>query len=149
MKPRTLLQRCQGARAIPVEQLVRKGEAKAAEIVKEFGRYALRQLEELEALAKKAFADRHDENAWRGFTHALRDAHSSSATAGAPWIEAYAGHLAGEVARREKHDAHLPQLVRLHLDAMKLAAAGVAGEDEMAKLNEKLKLASAKLAAEA
>lgn len=148
MKPRTLLQRCQGARAVSVEKLVRKGEAKAAEIVKEFGRYALRQLEELEALAKKALADRHDEDAWRGFTHALRDAHSSSATAGAPWIEAYAGHLAGELARRDKHDAHLPQLVNLHLDAMKLAAAGTAGEDEMAKLNEKLKLASAKLAAQ-
>lgn len=145
MKPRTLLQRCQGARAVAIEALVRKGEAKTAEIVKEFGRYALRQTKELGGLAKKALADRKDDGAWRGFIHALRDVRSSSATAGAPWIETYAGHLHDELARRERFDQHLPTLVELHLDAMKVAASGQADEEMLKKLDHNLALATEKL----
>lgn len=145
MKPRTLLQRCQGARAVAIEALVRKGEANAAKIVKEFGRYALRQTEELAGLARKSLADRKDDGAWRGFIHALRDVRSSSATAGAPWIESYARHLHDELVQRERFDPHLPTLVELYLDAMKVAASGQADEEMLKRLNHNLALAMEKL----
>ena len=147
MSARTLLQRCQGPRATAIDALIRRGEAKAAEIVGEFGRYALGQIKGLEALAKKALGDPHDIAAWRNFLHALQDTRSSSATAGAPWVETYAKRLQGEVERRERYDAHLPALVHLHLDAMKLAALAQSGESELGDLDRKLALAAEKLGA--
>jgi HPt (histidine-containing phosphotransfer) domain-containing protein len=145
--PKTLLQKCQGPRASAIDSLVRRGEAKAAEIIKEFGRYALGQILGLGALAKKALADPQDEAAWRNFIHALHDARSSSATAGAPWIEAYSKRLDEELAQRERYDVHLASLVNLHLDAMKIAAAGQSTQSELADLDKKLALAAARLTA--
>src|SRR5690349_95980 len=108
MTAKTLFQRCQGPRATAIDTLIRRGEAKAAEIVGEFGRYALGQIKGLEMLARKALGDPSDMAAWRNFMYALQDTRSSSATAGAPWVETYAKRLQGEMERRERYDAHLP-----------------------------------------
>lgn len=146
MKAKTLLERCQGPRAVAIDTLVRRGEAKAAEIVGEFGRYALGQITGLGTLAKKALAAPHDTIAWRNFRHALQDVRSSSATASQPWIEAYAKRLQGEVEGREAFDKHLTALVDLHLDAMKVVALGQSSESELQELDNKLALATEKLA---
>lgn len=145
MLRQSLLERCQGKNAVSVELLIRRGERAAESLAKDFGKHAQHHLDELEGLAKAALADRHSAKAWAAFLTALHDVRTSAATARSLWTEKYAVALQLELGSREKSDKHLPVLIALHLDAIRLAAAGDAGEAELVDLGARLAQVSEKL----
>ncbi len=146
MPPKSLLERCQGAGAVSVAQLIRQGEAAADSLTRDYGKHIQDRLDELESLAKNALDDRRDEKKWGAFLTALRDVQSSGATAGSVWTEKYAIALLRELDWRKKSDRHLPLLIALHLDAIRLAANGNASHADLMGLGDRLTLASEKLA---
>jgi hypothetical protein len=146
MPPKSLFERCQGAGAISVAQLIQRGEAAADSLMRDFGKHVQDRLDELESLAQMALDDRRNEKTWAAFLTALHDVQSSGATAGSVWTEKYAIALQRELGRREKTDGHLPLLIALHLDAIRLAANGNASHADLAGLGNSLTQASEKLA---
>jgi hypothetical protein len=145
MLRKSLLERCQGKNAVSVDLLIRRGERAADSLARDFGKHAQHHLDELEGLAKAALADRHSAKAWAAFMTALHDVRTSGATAGSLWTEKYAIALQLELGSRQKSDRHLPILVALHLDAIKVAAAGDAGDAELVDLGDRLAQVSEKL----
>jgi hypothetical protein len=145
MLRKSLLERCQGKGAVSVELLVQRGEKAADTLTKDFGKHVQRHLDELEDLAKAALADRQGAAEWTAFATALQDVQSSSATAGSVWAEKYAIALRLELDAREKSDRHLPVLIALYLDAIKLAATGNADHAELVDLGARLNQVSGKL----
>ena len=141
----SLKRRSMGPRAVSIETLLRRAEAAAESVARDFSAYAGTRLEDVRRLAQEALADRHDAEKWTALRIALRDLQTSSAMAGAAWISRYAGTLHGELEKRETADRHLPQLVALHLDAVRIAASGAASEDALAELDDKLNRAALSL----
>jgi hypothetical protein len=146
MPPKSLFERCQGAGAISVAKLIQQGEAAADSLIRDYGKHIQDRLDELESLAKTALDDRWDEKKWGTFLTALHDVQSSGATAGSVWTEKYAIALQRQLGRREKTDGHLPLLIALHLDAIRLAANGNASHADLMGLGDRLSHASEKLA---
>jgi hypothetical protein len=141
----SLKRRCMGPRAVSIATLLRRADAAMESVVRDFPAYAGSRLDAVRRLADEALAASHDGEKWTALRTALRDLQTSSGMAGASWIARYAGMLLGELTRRETTDRHLPQLVALHLDAMRIAAAGGAGEAALAELDAKLTRAALRL----
>lgn len=134
----SLKRRCMGPRAVSIATLLRRAEAAVESVVRDFPAYAGSRLDGVRRLADEALAASHDAEKWTALRTALRDLQTSSGMAGASWIARYAGMLQGELTKRETTDRHLPQLVALHLDAVRIAASGGADEAALAELENKL-----------
>ena len=145
MSRSSLYSRCQGPNARPVDQLVRQGEHAAAEVCKRYDDFLMSGLDRLQDHAARFLADRQDTGKQGKFLEGVQDLASSAATAGREWVSRFAVSLEDAMLSRDVLDEHIPVIVALHLDALKVAAGGGVPEAELAHLEGGLARAAAAL----
>jgi hypothetical protein len=139
MPKASLLKRVQGPRAVPIALLVERGNEAADAVCARFGDYLEDGITKLADAALVFLKARNDANL-EMFVQTIRDARSSSATAGHMWAALYAKSLETAVQTREITDQNLAVIVALHIDALKVAARGTSPAAELQQLEERLTL---------
>lgn len=134
----SLFARCQGPHAVPIQQLLSRGYSAAETVRTKYNDYLGDRLIELERAVNEFFADRGNIERRDQFLDALQDIRSSAATAGREWVSRFAGSLETTMRSRGINDENVLVIVKLHLDALKLAATHNASEFDLAHIERGL-----------
>lgn len=133
-----------GPNGRPVDMLVQQGDARAQKLARQYPDFARAQVEDiarrLDALAPDAPAQ-----AWQGFYDIIRDLRSSSATCGEEAIRRVAKSWERALDPQFRAESRLMAVMRLHLDALKLAVTENAARPEMSAMTERLEAVVARL----
>jgi hypothetical protein len=136
-KRTSLLQRVRGPNAKPVDLLVQLGTASAARVNTEYGAFARARVEEIAALMaglgqESMLAD------WQALQLAIQDLRSSSATCGNEAVSLIARSWERALDWQYRREAKLMAVLRLHLDALRLATSQIAEAGELQALSARL-----------
>lgn len=118
----SLFERCQGPGAISISAMVEKADRRIAALKDEYGDDFHALADNIEIVAQSAFADRGSTAQQALLLAAIQDIASSAATAGYVSVSAIASHLHDCLTQNGLLDFGSPQIVALHIDAMRGAA---------------------------
>jgi HPt (histidine-containing phosphotransfer) domain-containing protein len=141
MSKPSLLERCQGPGATDISTLVNRAQQTAENVCRDYSIYLLEKIQgikELIAAHRDVETQTEDHQA---LLQEVRDLRSSAAMAGYDWIAQCSQSLESSLTTREVFDTDLPVIVRLHLDAIELAAQGKCKAEELLLLETGLRRA--------
>ena len=143
---KSLFEKTQGPNAISVEVLIEKGNTVAQRVQADYPDFLREQIPIVDSLAKALFVGRSETNR-QTFYMVVHDLRSSSASAGYDAVSAICHSLESLLVERNLDDTRMPAVIKLHLDALKLAMSGNALDGEVfARLIQDLDRATARLA---
>lgn len=136
-----LLRKCQGAAALPLDELAARAHGAAAKVVGGYHIYLQRLLQDIDAAARRPLAS-WSPDAWHAFMRAVHDVKSSAAMAGETFVFDYACLLEMVLWRADRCDPHLDAVIRLFLTALDVAADRSFDDAELGNLQESLRRVS-------
>jgi len=122
-KRRSLYEKIQGPEAVPIEALIERGDTAARRASADYLEFFRTRLPAVETLANALFVGSPDGTAWRSFYIAVHDLRSSSASAGYEAVSAISQSLEGLLVERDHENPLMRDVIKLHLDALSLAAS--------------------------
>ena len=123
---KSLYEKTQGPGAVPIGALIQEGDTAARRASADYLAFFRARLPSLEGLADASFDGASGDMARKSFYVAVHDLRSSSATAGYPLVTAICESLERLLAERDPENPLIRDVVRLHLDALALAASNKA-----------------------
>ena len=137
----SLRDKISGPNAVPIENLVARGEQASARVQQHFDDFLKLRVGDLEALQAELARD-PDAEAWRNFFTIVRDIRGSSALAGKTGVNQFCISLETLLQERDPADPRMGSAIASHVDALHIVTLGKAGDElSQALLAEQLALA--------
>ena len=133
-----------GPNGHPVDLLVQQGDARAQKLARQYPDFARTQVEDI-ARRLDALTPDMPAQGWQGFYDIIRDLRSSSATCGEEAIRRVAKSWERALDPQYRAEPRLMAVMRLHLDALKLAVTENATRPDLGAMIERLETVVARL----
>jgi HPt (histidine-containing phosphotransfer) domain-containing protein len=118
----SLYEKTQGPEAVPIDALIQSGDSAAQRASAGYLDFFRERLQSVAGLAKALFVQPSAEG-WKSLHMAVHDLRSSSASAGYQTVSAISESLEGLLAERDRENPLMRDVIKLHLDALSLAAS--------------------------
>jgi HPt (histidine-containing phosphotransfer) domain-containing protein len=120
---KSLYEKTQGPQAVPIDTLIEQGDTAARRVSAGYLAFFRTRLPSVENLANALFAESPGGPSWKAFYAAVHDLRSSSASAGYNTVSVICESLERLLVERDPENLLMRDVIRLHLDALSLAAA--------------------------
>jgi len=134
---KSLYEKTQGPQAVHIETLIEQGDTAARRVSAGYLAFFRTRLPSVENLAKALFGETPGGPDWKVFYTVVHDLRSSSASAGYNTVSAICESLERLLFERDPQNPLMRDVIRLHLDALSLAASNntpIADGDEANRL---------------
>jgi HPt (histidine-containing phosphotransfer) domain-containing protein len=146
---KSLYEKTQGPQAVRLETLIEQGDTAARRVSASYLDFFRARLPSAENLANALFVESPGGPSWKVFYTVVHDLRSSSASAGYNTVSAICESLERLLVERDPENSLMRDVIRLHLDALSLAASNntpIADGEEANRLIANLGRAVDKLA---
>ena len=139
--PVRLSERVRGPNAKPIAFLVAQGDVAARQTSSQFREFVRSRVEEIASLMDR-LSSGAEEGGWQQLLDAIQDLRSSSETCGESEISRLAASWSALLLCGDKTDQRVLALMRLHQDAIRIAAAHPSRSEEMDVLARRMESAA-------
>lgn len=120
LRPRTLLEKVSGPRAVLIDKLVERGEAASENVRETFGDFLKLRVAELEGLLNPLITPNAPKALWTQFYTVVHDIRGSGALARDFAINEFCASLERLLQERDPADARMHTAIQSHINAMNL-----------------------------
>ena len=119
-RPRSLLEKVSGPKAVPIDKLVERGEAASQEVRATFGEFLKLRVSELEGMLKPLTAPDAPNALWTQFYTVVHDIRGSGALARNLAVIEFCISLERLLSERDPADARMHMALLSHINALNL-----------------------------
>ena len=131
-----------GPAAVPIAELIERGEAAAQRVSADYAEHARTQAKEIATTGRALLKKGADGAEWNSLYTLVRDLRTSGESANRRTLTGICESLEFVWTRCDRNDRRLPAVINLHLDALVLAAAYDMPEETLQRLETELGLAA-------